>query len=704
MAGPDPRNPLDLDPTATLPREAPPELAPNAVAVLDGGSFCLSGPTGDVTPDRLEGVFHHDTRTISALQLTVDGVRPHLLSAVQEHVGEAGFYLQHGHGGRLPAAAMSVQRRRFMWGGMHEDVAISSHLAVPVDTTVELRIDADFADLFEVKAEVPHTTGTVSIERTAGGCTRRYRHEGFAAEVTIRFSEPAAWDGDVATFAVHLPTMGSWSLCVDVTWPGAHAGTRPIDERHAARTEPRRELERWRAAFPTMAIGSDDASHTLQRSVTDLAALRVEVRGDGEPAHVPAAGLPWFMTLFGRDSLLTSLQTIHLQPSMARDALHALAALQGTREDDFLDEEPGKILHELRAGELTVLGRSPHRPSYGSVDATPLWLVVLGEYWQVTQDHDTVRTLWPNVERALAWIRAPIGRSPDAPFLTYRTRSPLGLENQGWKDSGDAIRFRDGAVAHAPIAVCEVQGYAADALRKTAELARDVMDDAATAEGLEADASRLVDAIEEAFWMPERGTYALALDADGRQVNAIASNAGHLLWSRVARPDRAASVAEVLLSAPSWSGFGVRTMAASERGYHPTAYHRGTVWPHDNSLIALGLARAGVQEGCARIAEGMFAAARTCGYRLPEAFAGYARRETEDPVRYASASDPQAWASGTPLLLLRAILGLEFDRGTPTIAPAVPPSLGRIRIDGIRAGGRRWVVDAEGEEGTVAEV
>ena len=444
--------------------------------------------------------------------------------------------------------------------------------------------------------------------------------------------------------------------------------------------------------------------HTLARSVTDLEALRVAMRVDGESVHVPAAGLPWFMTLFGRDSLITSLQTLHVQPTMARDALRALAELQGTVDDPFLDEEPGKIVHELRAGELTALGRSPHRPSYGSVDATPLWLVLLGEYWHVTRDDATVRALWPNVERALAWVRAPSSRDADAPFLTYRTRSPLGLENQGWKDSGDAIRFRDGSLARAPIAVCEAQGYAVDAMRRSAELARHVLDDEETASDLDASAATLAAAIDRHFWMDERGTYALALDADGRHVDAITSNPGHLLWSRVVPPERTRSVVEVLMGSPSWSGFGIRTMAAGERGYHPTAYHRGTVWPHDNAVIAMGFARAGAKEACARIADGLFAAARSCGYRLPEAFAGYARSDTEDPVRYASAGDPQAWASGTPLLLLRAVLGLEFDRGVPRIDPAVPASLGRIQIEGMHAGGKRWVITARGHEGEVVEV
>jgi glycogen debranching enzyme len=395
------------------------------------------------------------------------------------------------------------------------------------------------------------------------------------------------------------------------------------------------------------------------------------------------------MAIFGRDTLITSYQSLPIGPELARGALNALAGLQGRTVDEFSEEEPGKILHEVRLGELTVIGVTPHRPYYGSIDATPLWLILLSEYWRWTGDDHTVRALEHHARWALAWIEVHGDRDGDG-FVEYQARSAAGLRNQGWKDSWRAVVFSDGRVAEPPIALCEVQGYVHDAKVRMAELAERVWGDPGLGSRLRAEAESLSRRFNEAFWIPDRGGYyALALDGEKRAVDSITSNMGHLLWSGIVPPERAEAVARQLMGPSMWSGWGVRTMSADDAGFNPIAYHNGTVWPHDNSLIAAGLARYGFREEANRIATAMFEAAAFTGFRLPEVFAGYPRADSRFPVRYPTASSPQAWATAAPFLWLRLILGLEPVEGRLASEPLVPGPFGRVRFRGIHAFGDR---------------
>jgi len=388
--------------------------------------------------------------------------------------------------------------------------------------------------------------------------------------------------------------------------------------------------------------------------VQDLEELSFDV---GEGLIVPAAGAPWYMALFGRDALITAYQTMILSPEPAKNTLRALARYQALERDDFRDAEPGKIPHEIRHGELACFGEVPHSPYYGTADATLLFLILLNEVWRWSGDVEFVRELEGPARRALDWIFNYADRTRG--YVAYATRSPAGLQNHGWRDRADSMLFRDGARAEAPIATCKVQGYVYDAFLRTARLAEQVWEDVDLADELRAEAGDLGERFDGDFWMEDRGYYALALDGAGRRVDSLGSSAGHLLWSGIVSAERARAVADRLMSEELFSGWGVRTMAEGEGGYDPDSYHNGSVWPHDNALIACGLRRYGLLDEVNRISTAILEAAPHFGYRLPEVFAGYPRSEVRGPVELPRSCSPQAWAAGTVPLLVRAMLGVE---------------------------------------------
>jgi glycogen debranching enzyme len=431
--------------------------------------------------------------------------------------------------------------------------------------------------------------------------------------------------------------------------------------------------------------------------LTDLAALRFYPHVAIQDESLPAAGLPWFMALFGRDSLITSLQALPFRPQLAATTLRTLASRQGMTVDDFRDEEPGKILHELRFGELTITGRTPHSPYYGAADSTPLFLVLMDEYERWTGDAGLVCTLERNARLALDWIDGYGDLDQDG-YVEYQTRNPQsGLINQCWKDSWNSILFADGSLAEGPIATCEIQGYVYDAKCRCARMSRELWQDEPLAKRLESEAEALRERFLEDFWIPEKACFALALDGRKRQVDSITSNIGHLLWSGIVDPDRADAVEAHLMGDPMYSGWGVRTMASDQGGYNPVEYHNGTVWPHDNSLIAAGLRRYGYTAQAARVADSMVRAAAYFDHRLPEVFAGCDERLTAWPVEYPTASCPQAWAAAAPLLLLTATLGLEPGEDGPVCDPHLPASFGRVALRDVPGRWGRADVDSEAE-------
>jgi len=658
----------------------------NSISILDGNTFVVSDLRGDIegSPTETYGLFADDTRFLSHWVMTVNGSRPAMLSTDDVRYYEAQFFLAPSSGTIYVDADMSLFRRRVVEDGFHEEVAVQNHSAQPKTLDVRIEADADFADLFEVKDALPKK-GEHYRRIEDGHVVLGYRRGNYMRETWIGATD-ATLDESGLSFHVELPPHGQWSTSIAVQVRSASHMV--FDQPTAARITRGRHVstEQALAAAPRIATSWLPLVRTYQRSLLDLAALQFfPLIAPGRA--LPAAGLPWFMSVFGRDSVLTSFQALPFQPELAQTTLVVLGARQGVHDDPFRDEEPGKILHESRAGELTAFAERPHSPYFGSADATPLWLILLDEYELWTGDHALVRKLEPQARAALRWIDEYGDRMGNG-YISYKRRNEeTGLENQCWKDSWNSILFRDGTLSKLPRACCEIQGYAYDAKLRAARLARKFWSDPALADKLEREAADLKQRFNRDFWMPDRECYALAIDGDGRQVDSITSNIGHLLWSGIVDDERAPAIVQHLMSDALFTGWGVRTMAEGEGGYNPIGYHVGTVWPHDNSFIALGLNRYGYRDESARIARGILQAAIYFRNRLPEAFAGYAREQTQFPVEYPTACSPQAWATGAPLLLLRTMLGLEPRGNRLIVDAALPPEIESLELRGISG---RW--------------
>jgi glycogen debranching enzyme len=670
------------------------------ISILEGNTFVVSDLGGDIdaSPTETKGLFAFDTRYLSRWLLTLDGKTPNVLSTDDLAYFSAQFFLVPGTGTVYVDADLSIIRTREVGDGFHESLRILNHKAEPVDVDVRIEAGADFADLFEVKDALAkkgeHYT-RVESDRLVFG----YRRETFVRETSISSSAPETMRSeDGLHFSVHIDPHGEWTTDIDVLIflnvdAGASATSAPARPRLARRPEMQQRLDDLLKTTPRLVCTWDAAERIYKRSLVDLAALRFFPRVTPGGA-LPAAGLPWFMAIFGRDSLLTSFQALPFMPSLAETTLRALAGWQGSRVDDFRDEEPGKILHELRYGEMTAFEERPHSPYYGAADATPLFLILLDEYERWTGNAQLVRDFELEARAALDWIDQYGDRDGDGYVEYSRRNTETGLENQCWKDSWNSILFADGTNSQLPRATCEIQGYVYDAKLRCARLARTFWNDPTLAAELEKQAAELKARFNRDFWIADRQFFALALNGDKRQVDALTSNIGHLLWSGIADEDKAKACVRHLMGDALFTGWGVRTMATTEGGYNPIGYHVGTVWPHDNSFVAWGLARYGYQEEAACLAAGIFEAAPYFHDRLPEAFAGYPREETQFPVEYPTACSPQAWATGAPLLLLRTVLGLEPVGDRLSMDPALPSVLDRVELLDIP--GRWGHIDAFG--------
>ena len=677
-----------------------------SIQVLEGSTFMVSDARGDVREGSVAGLFHEDTRHLNRFELTVGGKAPTLLTSDDVDYYSAAFFMTNPELDGLEPKALTVQRHRFVGDGLRETITVRNHTGETVEVEVRLACGADFADLFEVKlAEFVKTgTATKHHEPGRGHLHFAYEHEHFKAATQITGADARA-DGDDLVWDVRIEPRGVWHTGVIVALTLDEQEKEPTHEDFG---EPERQatkiLQKWQDETPEVTSGFDVVWHVMERSVTDLASLRLQACVMGNEYSLPAAGLPWFMAIFGRDTLISSYQSLWVGPDLARGALEALAGYQGTEMNDFKDEEPGKILHEIRFGELTAIGEKPHRPYYGSADSTPLWLILLHEHWRWTGDDGPAKQLKDNALRALEWIDRYGDLDGDG-FIEYHSRSKQGLRTQCWKDSWNGLQFADGTVPDVPIAPCEVQGYAYDAKVRIAELAEKVWGDAELASRLRKEAEELFTRFNEAFWIEERGGYyAVGLDKDKRQIDSITSNMGHLLWSGIVPEDRAKKLVDHFFSDGMWSGWGVRTMSWDDHGYNPIGYHVGTVWPHDNSLIAAGLARYGYREEANRIAAALLEAAEYTEWRLPEVFAGYSRNEAPFPVRYPTASSPQAWATAAPFLFFRLGMGLDVKDGEAVIDPLLPESLGEMGLTGIHAAGELWEVTAKGSKGELKKM
>ena len=669
------------------------------VRILEGNTFVVSDRRGDIEASATDpaGLFAWDTRFLSRWVLTVDGQRLTALSTDDLNYFEARFFLVPGTGTVYVDAELTVLRQRAVDDGFREHLTLLNHRKEPVEVTVRIDAGCDFADLFEVKDALAKQ-GTYAVRVDDGALVMSYERGTFVRATSVSTSAPAARvDEHGLEFDARIDPHGSWTTELSVTPQTLRPGVRSLLSAPGTSSPRRRDrvgdLEAWIADAPRLVTDSDSMAATYRRSLVDLAALRFSPAIAGTRS-LPAAGLPWFMTMFGRDSIFTSLQALPFAPELAATTLRVLGDWQGSRCDDFRDEDPGRILHEMRYGEMTAFQERPQSPYYGSVDATPLWLVLLDEYERWTGDADLVREFEPEARAALHWIDTYADLQGNGYVAYQRRNEKTGLENQCWKDSWDSIAYADGRLPGFPRATCEVQGYAYDAKVRAARLARRFWGDPAYADELERQAQDLKERFDRDYWVEDGEYYALALDADGTRGDALSSNIGHLLWSGIVDDAKAPAVAAHLLGPRLFSGWGVRTLAEGQARYNPIGYHVGTVWPFDNSFIAWGLRRYGFKAEAARIAAGMLDAAAFFEGRLPEAFGGYERSLTRYPVQYPTACSPQAWSTGAPLLFLRTMLGLETVGDHLVVDPAVPVSFGRIELLDIP--GRWGRVDAFG--------
>jgi len=686
--------------------DMPASPGPNAVAVFEGSAFMVGNAAGDVTKGSTGGVVHDDTRLIDRWELTINQAHLHVLLAGTVDAFSASFFLTNPDLPGLPAHTVGVRRQRFVGcDGLHERIQLQSFAEEPLPIELRLAVGVDFADLFEVKDVVRDRSQEIVRAHADDGSrlSFSYRNGSFEARTQV-LAKPAAAriEGDDLVWDLRLEREREWQC--ELTVP-VHGHPEVVSARRqfgeVFDQDQDDAIIRWRAYVPGLEADSELVRRVREKTLVDMAALRIERRPKGRTVVLPAAGMPWFLSVFGRDTLITAYQTVASGQWLANGALLALASLQGSEMHDFRDEEPGKILHEVRTGELTVLGRTPHNPYYGSADTTALWLILLSEYWRWTREDAFVRDLRDNAYAALRWIDEYGDRDGDG-YVEYATRSRHGLGNQCWRDSWNGVLFADGSMPVLPIATCEIQGYTYDAKLRLAELAAGPLGDPQLAQRLTAEAEALRERFNRDFWIDERGGYyALGLDGDKRRIDSMSSNMGQLLWSGIVPPDRAAVVAGHLMSDHLFSGWGVRTTSTLDRGYNPIGYHMGTVWPHDNSLIAYGLARYGFRREANRIVIAMLEAAGHTGYRLPEALAGYDRTAGRLPVPYPSACSPQAWATGAPVLFLRTVLGLEAREGRLVADPDIPEELGRMKLLGTHAFGKRWNVEAIGTQSHV---
>lgn len=666
------------------------------ITVVEGESFMISDAVGDVRPGAHHGFYHRDTRFLSGFSLEVDGRPPDLLSGARVDPFSARVYLR-PTGGDRDAAPVIVERRRFIGEGVHEDLVVVNDDSQTARITLLVRFESDFADLFEVKSGA--TSGSASAVTTAirpdeGVIELSGSRRGADRAVMVRVmpeTGPELAEGSV-TYRVAVPAHGMWRTCVDIVPLHEGVAYEPRCRCDAFGLLENPMLERgrhWQSGFPTLETDDDTLVHVYQRTAADLGTLRIS-SPDGSEATVVAGGMPWYMTLFGRDSLITGYMGLPFVPDLAVDSLKVLAAFQGTRTDLDSGEEPGKILHELRSGPLSAGGYR----SYRSVDATLLFVILAAEAHRWGVAPASVEELMPAVERCLEWALTR-SDADEGGFLSYSNSSIHGPLNQAWKDSGDAIQSADGRLPDGPIATVEVQGYLVDALRAGAELLEAHGGSSSQIADLRGRADEIATRIASSFWVDDAtaGTafLALALDGDKRPVDALASNMGHLLWSRAVDSTTAHLIARHLVGGPLFAGWGVRTLASTNVGFVPVSYHRGSIWPHDNALIVHGLARYGLIEPMHDISRGLLRTAPAFGYGLPELFAGVADDGHGFPVAYPAANQPQAWAAAAPLLLLRAWLGLEVDvpHGQLQLSPALPPGIGRVVLRGLAVGDER---------------
>jgi glycogen debranching enzyme len=675
----------------------------NNLTLIDGKTFLATNVAGDIVPPGAPdvGFFHEDTRFLSHLEFRLDGQRSVVLSSSTEKTFVSQIELTTGNitlrdSFDLPENTIHIRREQLLASDILFDrYTFENFNRCPVAFTVEVTCNADFVDVFQVRGTARASHGQYYQPLVEDdGLIFSYRGLDDVLRQTVVRMDPPPVEiaGYTARWELRLEPLRKTALELTVTPRVENKESRAEVYEFDAQLHARRAaFQEFDSASTSFTSSNSVFDNLFRNAMGDFHALRIPFGNE----HVIAAGIPWFATIFGRDSIIAAYQTLSLNPELAKDTLRVLARYQASEVDDWRDAQPGKILHESREGEMTRCGEMPFGPYYGSVDATPLWLILLSETYNWTADEALAREMLPHVYRALDWIDQ-YGDIDGDGFVEYLRRSPRGLINQGWKDSWDANIHRDGSIANPPIALCEVQGYVYDAKYRISSLLR-AFGDNERAERCRREANDLARRFDKTFWSAERGYYAMALDGEKKPLEVISSNPGHLLWSRIINRERARVVTQRLMQEDMFSGWGWRTMAQSEQVFNPLSYHRGSVWPHDNSLIAHGMALNEFREPALRILGALFQAAMEFrDYRLPELFCGVQRRPFDEPVHYPVSCSPQAWASGSLFLILTSVLGIRpsaHRKELNIINPQLPDWLGHLHIRNLKIGNSRVGLD-----------
>jgi glycogen debranching enzyme len=699
-------------------------VGPPLITINRGDTFVLAEQDGRITPYTDQGIYSRDTRYVSSYQIFADGQHWTL-----QNSGALAYYASRAYltnpritteHNEIEPATLSLIWDRAVFDGLHEDFDIHNYSMRQVRFSLELLLRTDFADIFEVKAKRLVRKGNVTTEwrPETSELISSYEHDGFRRSLVTRLARSgsaANYSNGRINFLVDLDPYGSWHTCCQHAFRGENTfktSHRCVHMIRNAKSPIEREMCNWKNATTSVTTSNEDLYRLFKQSVEDMAALRLPHAGGTQDEFIPAAGVPWFVTVFGRDSLIVSLQNLIVYPDFARGALRTLGKLQANEVDDYRDAQPGKILHEIRFGELAERKLIPHTPYYGTADATALYLITLCEAWKWSGDDSFFLEQETIAKKCLEWIDRYGDMDGDG-LQEYQTRSPQGYENMAWKDATDSVMYPDGSPVRGPKALCELQGYVYDAWLRMAG-AFEYFGQLEAANRLRKKAADLRQKVEELFWCEESQFYAYALDGDKKQVQTIASNPGHLLWSRIVDRDRAARVMARLMEPDMWSGWGIRTLSSTNPAYNPFSYQNGSIWPHDNGIIAMGFRNYGFTNEAGMIARDISeAASYFLFYRLPELYAGTKREPGAFPVQYLGANVPQAWAAGSVFHLLRAILGLEADahKRTLYVDPVLPHWLTDITLHNLRIGAstmtaRFWrennetryeVLSAEGE-------
>jgi len=669
----------------------PTQIAVNAgqIVINDGSTFLVTASDGSIDENRAQGLFVKDTRLISYYELTLNRQRLPLLASSNINHHSALYVYTNPEletlKGKLPKNCLMISQRRDLVNGMHEDIDITNWHQETVEFQMMLAIRSDFADIFQVKANqlLPH--GRIESTWKDGFLTIDYHNESFHRGLIIttdNASSPPCNANGRLTFDVALAPGEKWHVCLNFS---AIIDGEVLDPKNTCGgnhvTEARKIKDDFLAQAMQMRSSNADIAAYYQQALVDMGALRIKVEDNGKQFWMPAAGIPWFMAVFGRDSMIASLQTLPTYHEFARGTIVQLAQLQANVIDNWRDAQPGKILHELRQDELSQLHKLPYTPYYGTVDATPLWIVTLAEAYSWNANTDMLDECRTPLEKALAWIDK-YGDFDGDGFVEFLSRSKNGTQNQGWKDSGESMVYPDGKLVEPPIALCEVQGEVYKAWRGAAEIYQ-LWGESERANELRSKADALYQRFNDRFWMEDEGFYCLGLDNHKQQIQSITSNPGQLLWTGIVPPERAQKLVKRLFQVDMWCGWGIRTLSSKNAAYNPISYQRGSVWPFDNSFIAAGLKKYGYHQQANQVAEGIFAAAKYFeAGRLPEVFGGIERRPDNFPVPYIDANIPQAWSAGAIFLFISTILGLEADapRRRLKVCPTLPEWLPDVEI------------------------